>query len=39
MVHPHLRSKGEQFTEAQIQYDKGVKEKSLEGRSGLLSFD
>ena len=26
MVHPHLLSKGQQFTEAQIQYDKGVKE-------------
>ena len=26
MVHPHLLSKGGQFTEAQIQYDKGVEE-------------
>jgi len=26
MVHPHLLSKGGQFTEAQIQYDTGVKE-------------
>ena len=26
MVHPHLLSKGGQFTEAQIQYDKGVQE-------------